>query len=738
MFYGHSNTDDKEKWELLITHLHNVAQTCENFSAAFGCEKLGRLAGLLHDLGKYSPEFQKRLDGELIKVDHSTAGAVEAINLYNNIGVLLAYVVAGHHAGLPNYGNENESGSLAERKIKDIPDYSAYKEEVEFEKVSFSFPERFKKGLDSDKKVQNYEFYLLIKMLFSCLVDADYLETEKFLDLKKYQLRKQNASIEQLAEMFNNYMSEKALDFVENQLNQNRTIILNSCKIAAQKSSGIFTLTVPTGGGKTLSSMAFALEHAKQNNLNRIIYVIPYTSIIEQTAAIFKDIFGIENVLEHHSNFDFMGEFSYENSIEPDVEKVEESIKLASENWDLPIIVTTNVQFFESIYSNKSSKSRKLHNLAKSVVIFDEAQMLPIDYLKPALECICELVERYEVSAVLCTATQPAIKEYLRKGIPVTEIVGADKYNKEVFKRVEFEFVGKKNNEELVAELTDLPQALCVVSTKKKAKELFEKLPEENRYHLSGNMCPEHRKNKLKEIKNRLKNKEDVRVITTQLIEAGVDIDFPVVYREIAGIDSVIQAAGRCNREGNLEKGKVVVFTREGKLPDGYLSRAASYGAETMRIYEDVDSDEAIKYYFELLFTKEKLDKKEIMSQITDISLKYPFKTISEKFKLIESNTVSVIVPYNEEARELIAKLPYERGAAARRLQKYTVNVYGSSLEDKNTNSKSEYQILTENGGITVVDNIYNILNYDEAGLAKFYSEEVGIVFDGYDDVLIY
>lgn len=742
MFYGHSYGEDKSQWEPLIKHLQNVAESCGSFCDSFGFAEWGRLAGLLHDLGKYSKEFQQRLEGSSIRVDHATAGAVTAQEKYNEyFGILFAYLAAGHHTGLPDYGSINRQGSLAMRlyKAKErIPDYSRYKEEIKLDDIPLTLPEEFKRAIMRNSlDEQSYLFYFLIKMLFSSLVDSDFLETEKFLNSNQYMLRKKKVPIEILASRFEAYMQKKSQEAEDNPINQSRSKIFQCCIKAASRKPGIFTFTVPTGGGKTLSSMAFALEHAKQNDLERIIYVIPYTSIIEQTAGIFKDIFGQENVLEHHSNFDFEKGVKEDDVESGDNSSAERTLKLASENWDMPIIVTTNVQFFESIYANKTSRTRKLHNLANSVIIFDEAQMLPMEYLKPALECICELTERYRVSAVLCTATLPAIQAYLRKGAMPVEIVPKTAYDKETFKRTEFEFAGKLSEEKLVDLLNEFNQVLCVVNTKKKARAILEHLEEHHRYHLSGNMCPVHRQEVLKEIKARLMVGEPIKVVTTQLIEAGVDIDFPVVCREAAGLDSMIQAAGRCNREGKLEKGRVLIFERTEDIPKGHLARTASYGLETIRTYQSdsdavqlpIDSPEAIEFYFRLLFSKENLDKKDIMKKISDKPMKYPFKEIAESFKLIESGTVPIIIPYDDEARTLIRDLPYAGSQAVKKLQKYTVNVYGSMEKDFAGNYPSEYQRLVDNGSIQLINGVYPVLNYDGSDPGRFYSEEVGLLF---------
>jgi CRISPR-associated endonuclease/helicase Cas3 len=733
MYYAHSKEADKKYWEELIVHLKNVAETCEKFAAVFGCEKMGTLAGLLHDLGKYSKEFQHRLEGARVRVDHSTAGAVEAGKRYDRAtSMILQYLIAGHHAGLPNYGSINETGSLAERLNKKIADYSAFEDEIILPDYVPKLPDAFLKGIKEASPSRDYGLFFLIKMLFSCLVDADFLETERFFNPELSKYRDNRMSIQILAELFHSHMEKLQRSSDKTELNKNRQAIFEACVKMAEYDIGLFSLTVPTGGGKTLASMAFALRHAIKHGLDRIIYVIPYTSIIEQTAEIFRAIFGAEYVLEHHSNFDYTGKFDYENSERKDIEQLETAIKLATENWDLPIIVTTNVQFFESIYSNKTSKMRKVHNIANSVIIFDEAQMLPMNYLIPSLECICELTDKYHASAILCTATQPAIEKYVRNGITISEIVSDAVYNRELFKRVEYSSIGSIDIDALGERIAKEQQALCVVNSRADARELYDRLPEENRFHLSGYMCAAHRSEKLKEIREKLEKGELIHVVTTQLIEAGVDIDFPVVYRELAGVDSIIQAAGRCNREGKRPMGNVFIFQIEERKRRGYLARTASYGEETIRKYTPaaLDSTDAIRFYFERIFSVEELDKNDIMNRINEIPLQYPFKDIAQDYKLIENTMVSIIVPYNEEAKQLIEQLSYNPSGVIRKLQRYTVNVYGTSDKDR-VGLTGEYQTLVNNGGIKRINEIYHILNYEEESFNQFYSSETGIVFEG-------
>lgn len=475
----------------------------------------------------------------------------------------------------------------------------------------------------------------------------------------------------------------------------------------ADNNNGIYSLTVPTGGGKTKSSLAFAIKHALKNKMNRIIYVIPYTSIIEQNAAVFKEILGKDNVLEHHSNFIF-------DENEDNEDDINNKLKLSAENWDIPVIVTTNVQFYESLFSNKPSKCRKIHNISNSVIIVDEAQMIPHEYLKPCLVSLYELTKNYNCTVVLCTATQPSFNDVI-KDIEIKEIIENPQELFNDFKRVNVIKRGDVSDDELSKELLNHKQVLCIVNTRKHAKKLYEKIKEDNAYHLSSLMCPIHRSNVLKEIKNRL-NDSECRVISTQLIEAGVDIDFPVVYREISGIDSIAQSAGRCNREGKRKTGEVFVFssTEDYSKVSGWLNRTKVAGEMTLRKYEDVLSIDAINFYFKQLYDMEKskkFDYKDIMKYFQERGgeLKFEFQSASENFKIIEDNTYSIVILFDENAERIIESVKFSQhpNSLLRKLQQYTVSIY-----------ESEYKALFDIGAIEDVGGLFYLLKdknrYDE------------------------
>ncbi len=515
------------------------------------------------------------------------------------------------------------------------------------------------------------------RLLYSCLVDADSLDTERFVAPEKFSVRGTFDSFEKLREKFDAVMQEKNSRATDSLINRERKNIFDQCVAAGSQQPGFFSLTVPTGGGKTLSSMAFALEHLKKNNLKRIFYIIPYTSIIEQNAKVFRDVFGNPNVLEHHSNFD-------PTSLKDDNDPVCESLKLATENWDMPIVVTTNVQFFESLFSNKRSRCRKLHNLARSVIILDEAQMLPTGYFLPCLAALSELVRNYGATVVICTATQPKLGALLDESLRPREIIDSPDKLYESFKRVRVTDLKSLSDSDLSSRLKELPRVLCIVNTRNHAKKLYDLLqPSGSCYHLSARMCPIHRRKMIVEIKDLLKEGKDCRVISTQLIEAGVDIDFPVVYRIMSGIDSIAQAAGRCNREGKLQDlGEVFVFKSEEKYAraTAWQNRIAEIGEMAMSSSPDSLSLETIADYFGRLYHYEDLDIEKILPRIEERNreLAFPFEDIATDFQFIDEGTKDVIIPFDANAKLKIEKLrnsdsPWK---TARELQGYSVSIY--------------------------------------------------------------
>lgn len=706
LFYAHISEDGRK--QTVLQHLEGTARLASEFAKVFGEEQMGQLLGLAHDIGKYTVGFQKRLNGGP-KVDHSSAGAFEVMNQQQ---FQASFCISGHHGGIPNgggRGNTCDQGTLMGRLAKvqsgGVEDYTEFRKEIEFPKIS----RRQIKGKNLAAECFS------IRMLFSCLVDADYLDTERFMDGKDNDQDKSGwvnpADMEELDRRIHDYISGWFPP--QNELNRLRCEILEACITKGKEESpGLFHLTVPTGGGKTVASLAFAVRHAREYRKKRIIYVIPYTSIIEQTAQIFRDILGEENVLEHHSGvvYEDVGGVANET-----IRKIK-----ATENWDMPVIVTTAVQFFESLYSNKPSKCRKLHNIADSVIIFDEVQMMPIPYLRPCVHGIAQLVENYNVSAVLCTATQPALenifKRYLDK-YSIKELCPETARKSDIFQRVTFCKAGKLTWEELGEMLRNQQQVLCIVNSRKNANQIYQILRGEGTFHLSTLMYPEHRRKVLAEIRKRLELGKVCRVVSTSLIEAGVDVDFLSVFREEAGLDSILQAAGRCNREGkrSKEESVVTIFQTENRPPQLF---AIPIGATryVLEHREDIASEEAIYEYFsEVLDLKGKdaQDKKQILNRME--SGDFPFEDIAKDFKLIENDTKTIYI-FREENQTLISRLRQgERTKELfRELGKYGVSVY-----------KQHYEALYQAGDIEVLDDGAIILVNE-----SLYSEETGLSLD--------
>ncbi len=718
MYLAHRAEDGRK--QSILEHDSNVAALCAAFAAPFGAEELGREVGLAHDIGKYSRAFQRRILGENIQTDHSTAGAQEIAKYF---GWLAAYCVAGHHGGLPDGGGRMDAPSaptLSGRLKRPVEPYGDFSDEIRLERVRFRPPKVLGRG--------GFTAAFWTRMLFSCLVDADYLDTEAFMRGSPPP-RGSDVTMEQLLARLEDYIAPWW--DAKSDLNRVRCDILRACMEAGQtQAPGLFTLTVPTGGGKTISSLAFALRHAAAHGKKRIIYVIPYTSIIEQTADTFRKVLGEDAVLEHHSNVDF----GDDESGPPDPEKARK--KLAAENWDLPVVVTTAVQFFESLFANKPSRCRKLHNLADSVIIFDEAQTIPLPYLLPCVRAIAELTVNYGASCVLCTATQPALGPMFTDISPELaprEIAPA--IPSQIFQRVRYEKIGPLSDEALAQRLNAHNQALCVVSTRKQAQTVYGLLNREGSFHLSTLMTPEHRRAVLKTVRERLDAGLPCRVVSTSLIEAGVDVDFPAVYRAEAGLDSIVQAAGRCNREGKrpLDDSRVYIFQPDSAytvtLPHS-MKRPLEVMRSVTRDFPALDAPETIERYFTALrqFTGEAIDSKRIVPRFEDGVQdpgrpSFPFAEAAREFRLIDQDTRAVLIPRTDEARALAARLQSgERSRALlRKAGQFSVNVYENHFNA--LNARGALDILEE--GLAVLTN--TTLYSEDTGLALLTDGGVGI-----------
>ncbi len=714
-----------DHWELLSDHLFNVGNAAKINADSFGAGTLARIAGLLHDLGKVKPEFQARLAGSSIRASHSGEGARYAQEKYGPLGRMLAYCIAGHHAGLANGVGRSDArpNTPLDERLKqvnriELPDW-----------LDIPDPERPAPLEGFGQTFPHFEVQFFIRMLFSALVDADFIETERFYTLDAP--RGWSGSLNNLRVALDVYLSRFAS--AEGTVNQLRAEVLNGAAHSAAEPPGLFSLTVPTGGGKTLSSLRFALDHALHYELRRVVYVVPFTSIIEQTADVFRyALQDADAVLEHHSAFDFQ---------RIDDEDKVERLKLAAQNWDRPIVVTTAVQFFESLFANRTSKCRKLHNIARSVIVFDEAQSLPLPFLRPCLAAIQELARGYGCSAVLCTATQPAI--YHEDGLKAPEaLLRAD--TREIapdpsrlydhLKRVKVVQLGTLTNADLVEQVRHR-SALVIVNNKKQARALFDELRGEGVFHLTTNMTAAHRHAVLEEVRERLPN-ELVLLIATALVEAGVDLDFPEVWRAVAGIDSIAQAAGRCNREGKLDSGRVFVFSPEdGYPPPKELERNAEIALRVMDEHADPLSPEAVNAYFKALFwsSAAELDSRSVMERICDNGnqIDYPFADIAADFSLIEDYTMPLILgagPWGMDAyaRRLLDNSPHA-GAIARALQRYTIGVPPKILRALiEVNAASIVRREEFGEQFVVLDN--NRLYDNEAGFSPERPDDLGIL----------
>ncbi|QEH32074.1 DEAD/DEAH box helicase [Aquisphaera giovannonii] len=713
--YAHSLPDrPSEDWHSLEDHLLGTARLAEGFASAFGAGEWGRLAGLWHDLGKYSEAFQGYLrsvsepDATGHKSDlagrviHSTAGAQHAVNR-GLVGRLLAFAIAGHHAGLPD-AEAGESG--LSMRLQEVPEPI---DRAPTRLLEHPLPPPPRLCVIGDGPRRAFALAFFTRMVFSCLVDADFLDTEAFFSPRRAGLRPDGTvSCSDLLGRLGKALEEKQRLAADTPVNRRRREVLAACLEKASLGPGFFSLDVPTGGGKTLSSLAFALSHATQHGLRRVVYAIPFTSIIEQTANVFREALGDlgGQVLEHHSN------------LEPDdpVRQTDRS-RLAAENFDSPLVVTTNVQLFESLFASRTSRCRKLHRLARNVIILDEAQTLPPQLLAPTLAALEELVANYGATVVLCTATQPAVTRH--DGFPigldgVRPIIDDPARLHASLGRTSVTLLGATSNDDLIGRLRAERQALCIVNSRRHASDLFRRLDDPAALHLSASMCAAHRSEVVAEIRRRLLPavNEPCRVISTQVIEAGVDVDFPACFRAAAGLDSIAQAAGRCNREGLLSApdgspslGRVFVFDYDRKeYPTASLIEQAA------QCFREVAPDHqlgllappATKAYFRLRYWQQGgqdgrgWDRGDGGQSVMGCFapdrktlLHAQFRTAVSAYRLIDDAQTPILVPFGDRGRELIRELemmpeqpePERLRAFDRNAQRYVVGVYDRGLK---------------------------------------------------------
>jgi CRISPR-associated endonuclease/helicase Cas3 len=737
------DADGTIRYHGLDEHLRAVSQLAADYAAPFGGTEWARLAGLWHDLGKYRDGFQRYVrsdDGPQAHVkgevaghekSHSAAGALHALKEFERrhgtqgrvASRVFAYLIASHHAGLYDWSRPQSERQDLQDRLSKAPAEREFREAQAAAAADILQPQvtldptqalPHAPGVaerSGDFHLRNpLAFALWVRMLFSCLVDADFLDTEAFMNPAHSTARTEVPTLDAMSRVFDEWIAERdrqlaASGAMLHAVNRVRADVLAQCRAKAAADPGLFSLTVPTGGGKTLSSLAFALDHARRHRKRRIVYAIPYTSIIEQTADVFRGIFkglGPEAVVEHHSQ------------AESDSKDENAASRLACENWHAPLVVTTNVQLFESLFAARTSRCRKLHNLVDSVIVLDEAQQLPPAFLQPILDALHLLGRHYGATIVLCTATQPALSSTryfdaaasLRGLDDVVEIIADPDALYAQLERVEVRHPADLSTPQpwtdLAAEVARQDAALVVVNRRRDARDLHALLPA-GAYHLSALMCGAHRKSVLDEVKRRLAAQRDgtdprpVHLVSTQLIEAGVDIDFPVVYRALAGLDSIAQAAGRCNREGRLRAGEgpglgtVHVFVPPTEPPKGLLLKGAQATRSVLHGHQGSLLDRKLfERYFRQLYYQCDLDEHRIVADLTapldfsEAGLGVSFRSAAERFKMIDDeDQTQIIVRWRgdgeagDQCDALIGKLLAEgpQRWLARALQRYSVTV---------------------------------------------------------------
>ena len=692
--YSHSiNGQSPESWEQLSDHLEEVAALAEYFAAPFGWAPMGRVAGLLHDIGKVSAAYQTYIAAPPQSgrkgPDHSTAGAREAMAAYPSAGgPLLAGIIAGHHAGLQDGKTLREGRLNPDHPLEAYDGWQAHTGPLPPAREMVP-PAGFQLSPHP-----GFSQAFLTRMLFSCLVDADFMATEAFFARAKGEAphRGGHTPLETLRQRLETSLAAMPRQGAP-EVNALRQRVLEHAREKAALEPGLFTLTVPTGGGKTLTSLAFALEHACRHGLRRVVYVVPFTAIIEQTVDVFRSALGTQDdVLEHHSSVDWEGPEPEEGTRPDSLTR----LRRAAENWDAPIVVTTAVQFFESLFASRTSRCRKLHNLAKAVIVLDEAQTLPLPVLRPCMAALDELARNYGSSVVLCTATQPALRrdDGFKGGFDLDdtrELAPEPRALYAALKRVRVEVASQPvSDAAIAARFADQPQMLCIVNSRAHAAALYEAIRDlPGAMHLSTLMCAKHRRQVLAEARERLRDGRPVRLVSTSLIEAGVDISLPEVWRAEAGLDSIAQAAGRCNRHGERPAGRVVVFTpQEDKVPHSLKQfRQAAQGV--LGRTEDPLGLEAVRAYFQTLYwtrSDEALDAtvvdgyRGVLPALAEgrRTSDFPFRSLSEAFRMIDETMLPVVVAWDAEALALLRKIEaMERPLSAdlRKLQPYTVSV---------------------------------------------------------------
>lgn len=711
-YYAHTREDGER--QTVKAHLIGVSKLADGFSVDL-LKPLAKKASLYHDIGKYALNFQKRLDNDKVKFSHAACGAIEYKNLADKNDAfepLMEYCIAGHHTGLMDGGTVADnsdsptlSGTLKrENEYTGESDYSAYATEIEF--ATLTQEERtplyneLLSAKDPTELIERYAFFT--KYVFSCLTDADFLDTEIFCN--KNVERGMSGDFEKALDKLNRELSNMPSN---TPLRQARSRIQQQAFDNSVNKSHISILDMPTGSGKTLCSLKLALESGKK----RIIYVIPYTSIIEQTANKFEKMFGdVLPVLQHHSNY------SYDGNTEEE-KKTAEKLKKTCENWDAPLIITTSVQFFQSIYHYKGSALRKLHNLRDSVIVFDEIHLIPTELLRPCLKAVGYITKYLNSEALFLSATMPDYSKLFDKFLPDVNYnkLVTDRTNFKYFKKCEYKDMGRTTLETIAENASRCENALIVVNTKKTAAELYN-LVQGEKYHLSANMTPAHRSRVIEVVRNKLKKGEHITVVSTSLVEAGVDLDFNTVFRQLSGLDSILQAGGRCNREGKDDKGYVYVFDIDETYRKGSdLAMRINKTKGLLEKYQDITSYDCIKEYYDGIFdfnqsriAENSIAKYNEQSNSFDrqglmLPNSIPFRSYAMQFEYISADTISIVIddPNDQTCHELVETLRNGDMSVRRALQKYSVSVYMNVFKDLYSQG-----VLNDHGtGIFILEN---------------------------------
>lgn len=711
-YYAHTREDGER--QTVKAHLTGVSEKAEKFSVDL-LKPLAKKASLYHDIGKYALNFQKRLDDDKVKFSHAACGAIEYKTLADKndcFAPLMEYCIAGHHTGLMDGGTDADnsdsptlSGTLKrENEYTGDNDYSAYATEIEFatltqEEITPPLNELLSTK-DPTERIERYAFFT--KYVFSCLTDADFLDTEIFCN--KNVERGMSGDFKKALDKLNRELSNMPSN---TPLRQARSRIQQQAFDNSVNKSHISILDMPTGSGKTLCSLKLALESGKK----RIIYVIPYTSIIEQTANKFEKMFGdVLSVLQHHSNYSYDGDTEEEK-------KTAEKLKRTCENWDAPLIITTSVQFFQSLYHYKGSALRKLHNLRDSVIVFDEIHLIPTELLRPCLKAVGYITKYLNSEALFLSATMPDYSKLFDKFLPDVNYnkLVTDRTNFKYFKKCEYKDMGRTTLETIAENASRCKNALIVVNTKKTAAELYNFVQGE-KYHLSANMTPAHRSRVIEAVRKKLENGEPITVVSTSLVEAGVDLDFNTVFRQLSGLDSILQAGGRCNREGKDDKGYVYVFDIDETYRKGSdLAMRINKTKGLLEKYQDITSYDCIKEYYDGIFDfnqsriaensiakyneqSNSFDRQGLMSPYS-----IPFRSYAMQFEYISADTISIVIDDigDNTCHELVETLRKGDMSVRRALQKYSVSVYMNVFKDLYSQG-----VLNDHGtGIFILEN---------------------------------